>query len=119
MHSMCIGGAIDLACACDMRFATNDARFTVKEIDVSIAADVGTLQRFPKIVGSEVFINFILFYVILYYFIFIYFNIALFFFFQKILFILFIYLFYFILFQLHFFFFFSKILKILFIFFTL
>eukprot|EP00298_Acanthocystis_sp_HF-20_P028835 c7681_g1_i1.p1 GENE.c7681_g1_i1~~c7681_g1_i1.p1 ORF type:complete len:297 (-),score=149.21 c7681_g1_i1:57-920(-) len=53
IHSLCIGGGVDLACACDMRFATQDARFTVKEVDIALAADIGTLQRLPKIVGNE------------------------------------------------------------------
>jgi enoyl-CoA hydratase/carnithine racemase len=54
MHSACVGGGVDLACACDMRYATADARFTVKEVDIGLAADLGTLQRLPKIIGSDV-----------------------------------------------------------------
>lgn len=50
IHGMCIGGGVDLACACDMRFACEDARFSIREIDMGMTADVGTLQRMPKLV---------------------------------------------------------------------
>ncbi len=43
----CIGGGVDLATACDMRYCAADAFFVVKEIDIAIVADVGTLQRLP------------------------------------------------------------------------
>ncbi len=43
----CIGGGVDLATACDMRYCSADAFFTVKEIDIGMVADVGTLQRLP------------------------------------------------------------------------
>lgn len=48
----CIGGAIDLIAACDMRYCTVDAQFSIKEIDMGMAADVGTLQRLPRIIGD-------------------------------------------------------------------
>lgn len=54
IHGACIGAGLDLVTACDMRYATRDARFSVKEIDVAIVADVGTLQRLPRIVGDGV-----------------------------------------------------------------
>jgi len=54
IHGACIGGAIDLITACDMRYATEDARFCVKEIDLAIVADVGTLQRLPRIVSEGI-----------------------------------------------------------------
>lgn len=38
--------------ACDMRYATQDARFSVKEVDLAIVADVGTLQRLPRLIGE-------------------------------------------------------------------
>ncbi|KAJ3394796.1 putative enoyl CoA hydratase [Lobulomyces angularis] len=47
------GGGIDLITACDIRYCTNDAKFSVKEVDIGIAADVGTLQRLPKVVGNQ------------------------------------------------------------------
>lgn len=37
--------------ACDIRFCTEDAFFSVKEVDLAITADLGTLQRLPAIVG--------------------------------------------------------------------
>ncbi len=52
IHGACYGGGIDLITACDMRYATEDARFSVKEVDLGIVADVGTLQRLPPLVGE-------------------------------------------------------------------
>jgi enoyl-CoA hydratase len=53
IHGSCIGGGIDLICCADMRYAAADAQFSIREIDIGMVADVGTLQRLPKIVGSE------------------------------------------------------------------
>lgn len=39
--------------AADIRYCTSDAWFQIKETDLGMAADVGTLQRFPKIIGSD------------------------------------------------------------------
>jgi len=50
----CIGGAMDLITACDMRYASADAFFVVQETNIGMAADVGTLQRLPKIVPDGV-----------------------------------------------------------------
>ena len=50
----CIGGALDLACACDIRVCSADAFFCVQEINIGMAADLGVLQRLPKIVPSGV-----------------------------------------------------------------
>ena len=44
---------MDLITACDIRFASQDAFFSVKEVDVGLAADIGTLQRLPKIVANQ------------------------------------------------------------------
>lgn len=52
IHGACIGGAVDLICCADMRYATADAVFCIKEIDIGMVADVGTLQRLPKLVGE-------------------------------------------------------------------
>lgn len=49
IHGGCIGGGVDIVTACDMRYCTEDAYFTVKEIDFGIVADIGTLQRLPHI----------------------------------------------------------------------
>ncbi|XP_060214249.1 delta(3,5)-Delta(2,4)-dienoyl-CoA isomerase, peroxisomal [Lycium barbarum] len=51
VHGACIGGAIDIITACDIRFCSSDAFFSVKEVDLAIPADLGTLQRLPTIVG--------------------------------------------------------------------
>jgi len=53
IHGACIGGGVDLVSACDVRYATQDAFFQIKEVDVGLAADVGTLQRLPRIVGGD------------------------------------------------------------------
>ena len=52
IQGYCIGGAIDLISACDMRYAAEDAQFSIKEVDIGMAADVGTLQRLPRIIGD-------------------------------------------------------------------
>ena len=52
IHGACIGGGMDLICACDLRYCSADAFFSVKEIDVGLTADVGTLQRLPHLVGE-------------------------------------------------------------------
>lgn len=52
IQGYCLGGAIDLIAACDMRYAAEDAQFSIKEIDMGMAADVGTLQRLPRIIGD-------------------------------------------------------------------
>jgi enoyl-CoA hydratase len=46
----CIGGAVDLVTACCIRYATADAFFRIQEINIGMVADVGTLQRLPKLV---------------------------------------------------------------------
>lgn len=53
VHGVAFGLAIDIMSACDIRYATKDARFSIKEVDAGLAADIGTLQRFPKIVGND------------------------------------------------------------------
>ncbi|HEX3139484.1 MAG TPA: enoyl-CoA hydratase-related protein [Rhizobacter sp.] len=50
----CVGGGLDLASACDIRLCTADAFFTVQEIHIGMAADLGVLQRLPKIVPQGV-----------------------------------------------------------------
>ena len=52
VHGYCIGGGIDLITACDVRLASADAIFSVRETKIAIVADVGTLQRLPGIVGE-------------------------------------------------------------------
>jgi enoyl-CoA hydratase/carnithine racemase len=53
VHGAAIGGAVDLLTSCDMRYTTADAYICIKEVDMGLAADIGTLQRLPKIVGNE------------------------------------------------------------------
>jgi len=48
----CIGGGVDLAAACDVRYASTDARFSVREVKVAVVADLGSLQRLPAIIGD-------------------------------------------------------------------
>ncbi len=52
IHSYCLGAGMDLVTACDVRLATEDALFGVRETKIGIVADVGTLQRLPGIVGD-------------------------------------------------------------------
>jgi len=54
IHGACIGGGIDLICCADMRYCSSDASFSIKEIDIGMTADVGTLQRLPKLVGEGI-----------------------------------------------------------------
>jgi len=52
IHHTCIGGGVDMVCCCDMRYGTEDAYFAIKEIDLGMTADVGTLQRLPRLIGD-------------------------------------------------------------------
>jgi enoyl-CoA hydratase len=52
VHGLCLGGGIDLVTACDVRYASEDAVFSIRETRIAIVADVGTLQRLPHIVGK-------------------------------------------------------------------
>ncbi len=50
----CIGGGVDMVCACDCRYATADAFFVIQETNIGMTADVGTLQRLPKLIPDGV-----------------------------------------------------------------
>ena len=50
----CIGGGVDMICACDIRLATADAFFCIQEINIGMTADLGTLQRLPKLIPEGV-----------------------------------------------------------------
>ena len=50
----CVGGAVDLVTACCLRYATREAFFCVQEINIGMVADVGTLQRLPKLLPMAV-----------------------------------------------------------------
>ena len=54
IHGYCIGAGVDLITACDIRLASADATFSVREARIAIVADVGTLQRLPRIVGEGI-----------------------------------------------------------------
>jgi delta(3,5)-delta(2,4)-dienoyl-CoA isomerase len=54
IHGACVGAGVDLATACDIRFASACASLCVKEVDLGITADMGTLARLPGIVGDGV-----------------------------------------------------------------
>ncbi|VDN85046.1 unnamed protein product [Brugia pahangi] len=53
IHGHCIGAGISLAAAADIRYASKDAVFSVKEVDIGLAADVGILNRINKLVGND------------------------------------------------------------------
>lgn len=53
LHGISIGLAIDLSCCADIRLCAADTRLAVKEVDIGLAADIGTLSRLPKAVGSS------------------------------------------------------------------
>jgi enoyl-CoA hydratase len=52
VQGVCVGAGLDLVAACDLRYATPGSRFTLKEVDMGLAADVGVLQRLPRIIGE-------------------------------------------------------------------
>lgn len=57
IHGSCIGAGIDLVTAADVRLATADSTWSVKEVALGLAADVGTLQRLPKICGNQAWVR--------------------------------------------------------------
>ncbi|MCF8156869.1 MAG: enoyl-CoA hydratase/isomerase family protein [Rhodoferax sp.] len=50
----CIGGAVDMVSACCIRYATPQTFFCIQEINIGMVADVGTLQRLPKLIPLAV-----------------------------------------------------------------
>jgi Delta3,5-Delta2,4-dienoyl-CoA isomerase len=52
LHGFSFGLAIDMSSCCDIRICSKDVKLSVKEVDIGLAADIGTLSRLPKIVGS-------------------------------------------------------------------
>ena len=52
IHNTCIGGGVDMVCCADIRYGSADAFFSVKEIDLGMVADVGTLQRLPRLIDD-------------------------------------------------------------------
>jgi len=54
IHGACIGAGIDMITACDLRLASADSYFSIEEINIGMAADVGTLQRLPKLIAPAI-----------------------------------------------------------------
>jgi enoyl-CoA hydratase len=52
VHGWCIGGGVDLISAADIRLCSADAQFSVRETKLAIVADIGTLQRLPRVIGK-------------------------------------------------------------------
>jgi len=52
VHGHCIGGGVDLLSACDIRLASTETIFSIRETRLAIIADLGTLQRLPHIIGQ-------------------------------------------------------------------
>ncbi|MHA7630414.1 crotonase/enoyl-CoA hydratase family protein [Corallococcus sp. M7] len=52
VHGWCIGGGMDLIAACDFRYCSQEAKFSLREVKVGIVADLGALQRLPRIIGE-------------------------------------------------------------------
>ena len=57
IHGSCIGAGVDLVTAADVRLTTANATFSVREVALGLAADVGTLQRLPKICGNQAWVR--------------------------------------------------------------
>jgi len=54
VHGSCLGAGVDLITACDLRLASADATFSVRETRIAMVADIGSLQRLPRIVGDGI-----------------------------------------------------------------
>ena len=54
IQGACVGGGMDLVTATDLRYCTKDAFFCIQEINIGMAADVGTLQRIPRLVPEGI-----------------------------------------------------------------
>ena len=54
IQGACVGGGVDLATAADFRYCTKDAFFCIQEINIGMTADVGTLQRIPRLIPEGI-----------------------------------------------------------------
>lgn len=54
VHGACIGAGVDMISACDVRLAAQDTKFSIEEVNVGMTADVGTLQRLPKLIAPGI-----------------------------------------------------------------
>lgn len=52
VHGKCVGAGLDIIAACDLRLCTQDASFSLREVRIGIAADMGVLQRLPLVIGQ-------------------------------------------------------------------
>jgi len=52
IHGSCVGAGLDLISACDIRIASADAFFSLREVRIGVVADLGSLQRLPRIIGA-------------------------------------------------------------------
>lgn len=52
INGWCIGGGVDLIAACDIRLCSCASRFSLREVKIAIVADLGSLQRLPRIIGE-------------------------------------------------------------------
>lgn len=52
IHGWCIGGGLDIVSACDVRLASSDAKFSLREVKIAMVADMGSLHRLPRIIGE-------------------------------------------------------------------
>jgi enoyl-CoA hydratase/carnithine racemase len=52
VHGPCIGAGLDLVCACDIRLASAGATFSLREVRIGVVADLGSLQRLPRLIGA-------------------------------------------------------------------
>ncbi|KAL7416759.1 ClpP/crotonase [Mrakia frigida] len=53
VHGLCLGLGLDIISAADVRVCSSDAKFSIREVVVGLAADIGSLQRVPKVVGND------------------------------------------------------------------
>jgi enoyl-CoA hydratase len=54
IHGYCLGAGLDMISCCDMRYCSTDARFSIKEIELGMTADVGSLQRLPHLIPQGI-----------------------------------------------------------------
>lgn len=54
IQNACVGGGVDIISTCDMRYCTDAAYFAIKEVDLGLVADIGTLQRLPNILNPGI-----------------------------------------------------------------
>ena len=55
VNGYCIGGGVDFISSADIRYCTEDAKFSIKEIDIGMVADIGTFPRVPLLLSNEGF----------------------------------------------------------------